>query len=65
MKNDFCRNPCEGCVAPDLVRDTLGCSADRLHNAVEDFKVDAFGKVVKITPEYQCRMWEVFNDEGN
>lgn len=65
MRNDFCQNPCEGCVAPDIVRNTMGCAADRIHNAFEDFKADAFGKLVKITPEYQCRMWEVFNDEGN
>lgn len=63
MIGDFTRNPCKGCAAPDLVKDTLGCAADRLQNAFEDFKADAFGKVVRIEPKYQCRMWEVFNDE--
>lgn len=47
---------CDRCNAPKEIKESMGCSGDRLHNAWEDFK-HKFCKLAKreYKQDYQCR----------
>ena len=47
---------CETCTAPKEVKETVGCAADRLHNAKEVFKQGIFQEFgAHYEPKLQCR----------
>ena len=55
---------CDNCPASKKIKDTMGCNADRLHNAWEDLKHEFF-KIFKhdYQPQYQCRLADLVKME--
>lgn len=46
-------NPCAKCDAPKAIKDTMYCSFDQFHNALQDLKQSI--PIVKRCVSYQCR----------
>lgn len=55
---------CDKCNSPKVIKDSLGCNADRLHNAFEDFKHEICKLAKKeYEPNYQCRFADLIESE--
>lgn len=58
-------NPCENCMQPLNVKQTLGCYIDKLGNSLEDLKQEVFNSVyIPYKPEYNCRYSCLIKHQG-